>query len=344
MTTQTGTNGTGATNTIPNVDDAATAEAVRYMETALNLVTNGAELGPGYIIPKLDTSQIAMEAWLGLAMGASFPLFQTVPSIACGYICDAVRHALMATGTDEREVAIVRIFELNNNGRILSAADNAELITLEKVRQNAAKVYEKEHGEADKKVRRDLLWNMAELPSDWPFATNISGVAASLLEVLEITGNQYIKISVGETSGAPIITYGAQPKPDLPFGVLAKHTKFTEGVLPLNEKFVYDWNADGRAAVMAWTGTAKDKGVGFNYAQAVKRRIGDAMRALGLDECQQVWNGQLKDVRYQNANYGALRVQIKEPNGHWEYLSKFLYSDKRVSGTAYSLATTFKGS
>ena len=360
------TNG-ASSNPIPGVD-AATNEATRFMEIAMALVSDGATIGT-FVIPPFNKSLgFSIEQWLSQAIGTAFPLFMQPPSVAIGYICDAIR--LSDATLDERDAALVRINELQLSGRTLSKAENEELIKLQRVTKNAAAAFEKEHGDANKKARRDAFWTYETAPDDgnggvdersdaqreletmlYDFLDiqeygNVSGLRAlmaTLLEKLEVEDGEYVRFD--KTPSGATVAYGKTPQPIEPFGGLANGVMFFQNAA---SDARHHWNGDsvsGRDAIAAWCGADAPEYQGTthpNLMQGMKRRIRDAMATLGHDECQEVWNGQRNDTeKYSGDDYNAVRIQYRVPDGQKrEYLSKWLYAGTKMD-SGYSLGKIF---
>ena len=269
MTTQhIETNG-ASSNPIPGVD-AATAQAMHLMEVAIELVDNGATIGAYVIPPFSNAAGFSIEQWLSQAIGTAFPLFEQPPNVAIGYICDAIRFKDL----DERDAAIVRINELNLGGRTLSKAENEELITLQRVTKNAAAAFEKEHGDANKKARRDAFWTyevgtgdaqaeltslidtfIAEQDTDTVGTGYVSGLktlVSMLLDTLEVSDGEYVRFD--KMSNGVTVAYGKTPQPLEPFGGLANGVMFFQNS---HSEARHHWNGDttsGRDAIAAWCG------------------------------------------------------------------------------------------
>ena len=356
----------GASNGTSPDATAEVEQAIALAGIADTLVLEGAEIGT-YVIPAFSNNAgFSIEQWLSMAIGTAFPLFLQPPSVAIGYICDAIR--LQTTfDLDEREAAIIRIYELQQCGRTLSKAENMEVIELQRVVKNAAGAFEKEHGDANKKARRDAFWTFKvqdnatedyegtacqrELDAlletysaiDDGDAAGIKVLAAMLLKLLEVNPGEFVRFD--KTLDSTTIAYGKVPQPLEPFGGLKKGVMFFQKI---DTDARHHWNADevsGRDAIAAWCG-ADESGYNNserpNLMQAMKRRQRDAMQALGLDECTAVWNGQREDVeKYSSSDYAAVRIQYREPDGQKrERLSKWLYCGTKDK--TYSLSNVFK--
>ena len=278
MTTQhIETNG-ASSNPIPGVD-AATAQAMHLMEVAIELVDNGATIGAYVIPPFSNAAGFSIEQWLSQAIGTAFPLFEQPPNVAIGYICDAIRFKDL----DERDAAIVRINELNLGGRTLSKAENEELITLQRVTKNAAAAFEKEHGDANKKARRDAFWKydvgvsghgtdghdtrsdaQRELETmldkflvlqngqNHPYTGHISGISelvTMLMDMLEVSEGEFLRFD--RMAAGATVAYGKTPQPLEPFGGLANGVMFFQSS---RSEARHHWNGDttsGRDAIAA---------------------------------------------------------------------------------------------
>lgn len=353
------TNG-ASSNPIPGLD-AETAQAMQLMEVAVDLVANGATIG-AFVIPAFSKSSgFSIEQWLSQAIGTAFPLFEQPPNIAIGYICDAMR--LSDETLDERDTALIRINELQLCGRTLSKAENEELIGLQRVTKNAAAAFEKEHGDANKKARRDAFWTydtgfdiqdmsqaqieLARVLEEFSGTTNkVSGLrelVSSLLELLEVADGEFVKFE--KVSSGAVVSYGKTPQPLEPFGGLANGTMFFQNAA---SDARHHWNGDttsGRDAIAAWCGADAPEYVSTshpNLMQGMKRRIRDAMTRLGLEECQAVWNGQRANTdQYGSDDYNAIRIQYRVPDGQRrEYLSNWLYCGAKTD-SGYSLTKVF---
>ena len=362
------TNG-ASSNPIPGLD-AETAQAVRLMEIAMELVAKGATIGAFVIPPFSKSSGFSIEQWLSQAIGTAFPLFEQPPNVAIGYICDAIR--VSDETLDERDTALVRINELQLCGRTLSKAENEELITLQRITKNAAAAFEKEHGDANKKARRDSFWKydvgvtghgtdgndtrseaqreletmLDEFLSSSVIERPISGVSElmrTLLAMLEVQDGEYVRFD--RVSSGVTVAYGKTPQPLEPFGGLANGTMFFQSAA---SDARHHWSGDtvsGRDAIASWCGADAAEYVSTthpNLMQAMKRRIRDAMAELGLEECNAAWNGQRNDTdRYPGDNYNALRIQYRTPDGQKrDYLSKWLYTGTKLD-SGYSLSKIF---
>ena len=361
MTTQElGTNG-AASNPIPGLD-AETAQAIHLMEVAVELVADGATIGAFVIPPFSKSSGFSIEQWLSQAIGTAFPLFEQPPNVAIGYICDAMR--LSDEALDERDTALIRINELQLCGRTLSKAENEELITLQRVTKNAAAAFEKEHGDANKKARRDAFWTydvgieiqdrttaqleLERLLDDYTRSTDKSSgvrkLITQLLELLEVEDGEFVRFE--KVSSGATVAYGKTPQPLEPFGGLANGTMFFQDAA---SDARHHWNGDnvsGRDAIASWCGADAAEYVSTkhpNLMQGMKRRIHDAMDELGLEECNAAWNGQRNDTeQYSGDDYNALRIQYRAPDGQKrEYLSKWLYAGTKID-SGYSLSKIFK--
>ena len=355
------TNG-ASSNPIPGVD-AETAQALHLMEVAIKLVKDGATIGAYVIPPFSKTSGFSTEMWLSQAIGTAFPLFLEPPGVAIGYICDAIR--VSDVDLDDRDEALIRINELNLSGRTLSKAENEELITLQRVTKNAAAAFEKEHGDANKKARRDAFWTYdvgyeteyktaAQLElerllqdylllNDVERASGVRKLITMLMDMLEVSEGEYLRFD--RLSSGAAVAYGSIPQPIEPFGGLRNGVMFfqNKGSDARNH-----WTSDetsGRDAIAAWCGADSAEYAGTkhpNLMQGMKRRIRDAMIALGLEECNAVWNGQREDTeKYPSDDYNAVRIQYRETDSQTRsFLSKWLFSGTKMD-SGYSLSKVF---
>jgi hypothetical protein len=219
-------------------------------------------------------------------------------------------------------------------------------------------------------------WSLAEL-------------GGAMREFLNVQDNQFINLGHPETGGGlATVTYTLEPTTSMPFGGLMRGFNLYQydnrGDKGENPNSRMGWTGqtaytakDGtdvseRLAVQQWMGADVNPFYDAetrNNAQAVVKRLKDALRCVGLANANAVWNGALRtwdgvdvetlppSIRYADnysteednysieiflADLNALRVEYREPNAtdhEYHYLSNWLYVGTKAR--QYSISSVF---
>jgi hypothetical protein len=218
---------------------------------------------------------------------------------------------------------------------------------------------------------------------------SLAKLGGAMREYLNVQDNQFINLGHPETGGdLATCTYTLEATASMPFGGLMKGFNLYQfdnrGDKGENPNSRCGWTGqtayttkDGvditeRLAVQQWLGAdvepfydAEDR----NNAQAVVKRLKDALRLVGLNNAIAVWNGALRtwdgansetlpsSIRYEDnnstdtdnysverfiADLNALRVEYREPNAtdhEYNYLSNWLYVGTKAR--QYSISSVF---
>ena len=218
---------------------------------------------------------------------------------------------------------------------------------------------------------------------------SLAKLGGALREYLNVQDNQFLNVGHMETGGdLATITYTLEATTSMPFGGLMKGFNLYQydnrGDKGENPNSRCGWTGqtayttkDGvditeRLAVQQWLGAdvepfydVEDR----NNAQAVVKRLKDALRLVGLNNAIAVWNGALRtwngvdagtlphSIRYEDnnsteadnysverfiADLNALRVEYREPNAtdhEYHYLSNWLYVGTKAR--QYSISSVF---
>ena len=228
---------------------------------------------------------------------------------------------------------------------------------------------------------------------------SLSQLGGAMRECLNVKDNQYINLGHPEFGkGTATVTYTLESTVSMPFGGLVRgfnlyqfdnHDKDgtnSNSRMGWTGTQAYTERVDGvdvaiseRLAVQRWIGADASEyydAEGRNNAQAVVKRLKDALRCVGLANANAVWNGALRtwegsddavltpdqrvellpaSVKYADnnsttadnytverflADLQALRVEYREPNtSEYNYLSKWLYVGTKAR--QYSIGNVF---
>ena len=218
---------------------------------------------------------------------------------------------------------------------------------------------------------------------------SLAKLGGAMREYLNVQDNQFLNIGHMETGGdMATITYTLEATTSMPFGGLMRGFNLYQfdnrGDKGENPNSRMGWTGqvdhttkDGvditeRLAVQQWIGADDSKfydAEARNNAQAVVKRLKDALRLVGLNNAIAVWNGALRtwngvdagtlphSIRYEDNNsteadnysverfisdLNALRVEYREPNAtdhEYHYLSNWLYVGTKAR--QYSISSVF---
>ena len=224
---------------------------------------------------------------------------------------------------------------------------------------------------------------------------SLAKLGGAMREYLNVQDNQFVQLGKPEHGGPQAtVAYTLEPTTTMPFGGLMRGFNLFQfdnrGEKGENPNSRMGWTgtlayktSDGvevseRLAVQQWIGADASEYYDSemrNNAQAVVKRLKDALRRVGLGNANAVWNGALRawdgttetieyiietlpsSISYLDnyateadnysearfiADLNALRVEYREPNAtdhEYNYLSKWLYVGTKAR--QYSIASVF---